>query len=111
MAYFEKIGSDLAVPNKAGLRLALKISKATYNEYKKKYPDPLRVAEDTIEGFWISRLISPGATGPIFYLKNAFGDDYRDKVEQDVNVKEQPILGNVRVHRGDKKDRRAPKKD
>lgn len=96
-AYFQLCDKNKQLPSKAGLRYALDISRDTYNEYKKdRFPDTIKRAEDFMEQAWVNRLNSQSPTGAIFYLKNAFKDDYRDKHETDVttNGKElsQPIL-------------------
>jgi hypothetical protein len=69
------------IPSKAALRLHLNLSKDLYSDYKKRFPNPIKRAEDIIEKAWVERLAHPGATGAIFYLKNAFKDDYREKQE------------------------------
>lgn len=78
--YFE----DAGVPSKAGLRSCLRLSRDAYNEYKKRgdeFSDALKRAEDRIEIWWVGRLPHQHATGAIFYLKNAFSEDYRDRHE------------------------------
>jgi hypothetical protein len=57
------------MPNKAGLRVRLTISRETYSDYKKKYPDAIKAAEAVIENAWVRRLAGPNATGSIFYLR------------------------------------------
>lgn len=79
--YFRDCDSEKKIPNKAGLRLALDISRETYNEYKTRFLDAMKIAEDTIEEAWTNRLTSPAATGAIFYMKNAFKEDYKDRHE------------------------------
>ena len=79
--YFVKCNNTKVRPSKAGLRLALGITIATYSNYKKKYFDTLKVAEDMIEVAWIERLDGNSPTGAIFYLKNAFKEDYKDRHE------------------------------
>ena len=85
VAYFEKCEEKKEMPNKAGLRLFLDIDKSTYSDYKKKFPNPIKRAEETIENAWVQRLGGNAPTGAIFYLKNAFFEDYRDKVEQTID--------------------------
>lgn len=82
--FFEDCDSKKKRPSKAGLRVFLDISKSTYSEYKKKYPNPIKKAEDLIEEAWVQRLDSPAATGAIFYLKNAFQEDYKDRQNTDI---------------------------
>lgn len=81
------------MPSKAGLRFFLKIDKSTYSDYKKKFPNPIKEAEAFIEREWVQRLWGPNATGAIFYLKNAFQDDYRDRHETDLTSKGEKIEG------------------
>jgi hypothetical protein len=81
------------MPNKAGLCVFLNISRSTYNEYKKKYPDALKGIEDYIENAWVQRLAGTTPTGAIFYLKNAFSNDYRDRTETDLTTKGEKVQG------------------
>lgn len=69
------------MPNKAGLMFHLNISRETYSQYKKKYPDTVRQANALIENAWVQRLGGTSSTGSIFYLKNAFKEDYKDRQE------------------------------
>lgn len=84
-AYFERCHKTSTLPNKAGLCVFIHVSRDTYNEYKKKFPDTLKVAEGFMEDAWVQRLKYQGATGPIFYLKNAFKQHYKDKIENSVD--------------------------
>lgn len=78
-AYFVSCEEKETLPEKAGLCLWLGISRDTYNEYKKnRFPDALKAFELHIESSWIRRLQSNSPTGAIFYLKNAFKEEYRD---------------------------------
>jgi hypothetical protein len=81
--YFENCDEARQMPNKAGLCLWLNISRDTYNEYKKKpgFSDAIKACEAMIENAWVQRLAGTTPTGAIFYLKNAFSDDYRDRTE------------------------------
>lgn len=81
------------IPNKAGLRLFLAMSIDTYSEYKERYPDTLKIAEHVIENAWIQRLATPASVGAIFYLKNAFKDDYKDRRETDITSGGDKISG------------------
>jgi hypothetical protein len=83
LAYFDSCEKSRTMPNKAGLCISLNISRDTYNEYKKKFPDAIKAAESWIENAWVQRLAGNSPTGAIFYLKNAFKDDYREKQEVD----------------------------
>ncbi len=92
-AYFDDCAGAKELPTKAGLCLELDISRDTYSEYRKRFPDAIRRADDTIEHAWVQRLAQPGATGAIFYLKNAFKDDYRDRQEMDHTSKGERVAG------------------
>jgi len=74
------------IPTKSGLRIWLGISKPVYNDYKKRFPNPIKRVEDIIEDCWVQVLKGNSVTGAIFYLKNAFSEDYRDRTDQNVNV-------------------------
>ena len=62
------------------------LDKHGYSDYKKRFPNPIKKSEDLIEGAWVKILKGNSVTGAIFYLKNAFSDDYRDKREQELDV-------------------------
>lgn len=81
--FFELCDDKRQLPEKAGLCVFLDISRDTYSEYRKKYPDTIRYADGYIESNWVRRLGGQSATGAIFYLKNAF--DYRDKTETELS--------------------------
>ena len=93
LEYFAQCEEKKEMPNKAGLRLFLDISRDTYNEYKKRFPDALKRAEAFIENAWVQRLGGNSPTGAIFYLKNAFFEDYRDRTETDLTSKGEKIAG------------------
>lgn len=82
--YFKLCDEKKLIPNKAGLCYALHIDKSTYNDYKKRYPHTLSKTEHWIEQCWIQRLAGNSPTGAIFYLKNAFKEDYKDRHETDI---------------------------
>ena len=65
--------------NKAGLRAYVGISRETYGEYKKKYPDTIKRFENLVENQWVQRLAANNPTGAIFYLKNAFKEDFKTR--------------------------------
>lgn len=82
--YFKELKK---LPTKAGLLFHLDISRETWRNYKNKggiYLDTIRWAEAQIEDAWLQQLAGPGATGPIFYLKNAFKEEYKDRQETDI---------------------------
>lgn len=85
------------MPNKAGLCIWLGIHKDTYNEYKKKsqFSGALKACEAMIENAWVQRLASNAPTGAIFYLKNAFKDDYREKQEVDHTSRGKALMPTV----------------
>lgn len=96
--YFDSCEKSRTMPTKAGLCIFLNISRDTYNEYKKKseFSDTLKGTELFMEDSWVQRLAGNSPTGAIFYLKNAFRDEYKDKQETDVNLSgkiEQVITG------------------
>lgn len=72
---------DKKLPSKAGLLVKLDLGRTQYNEYKKKYPNAVKKAENIIEEAWVQRLSGAAATGAIFYLKNAFKENYKDRRE------------------------------
>lgn len=82
------------IPNKAGFCVYAHIHRDTYNEYKKKeqFSDTLKRLESIIEEAWIQRLSGNSPTGAIFYLKNAFKEDYKDKQETDITTKGDKIV-------------------
>lgn len=99
-SYFDISSKEGIRPSKAGLRVMLDIDKSTYSRYKKnpKFATHIKRAESIIEAAWVNRLDSAAATGAIFYLKNAFSEDYRDRTETDITSggkKIQPILGGL----------------
>ena len=84
-SYFKLCDTNKQIPSKAGLRYALNINRDTYGDYRKKFPDTLKRLEDYMEQAWVNRLNSNAPTGAIFYLKNAFKEDYKDRHESDVS--------------------------
>lgn len=104
-AYFKSCAEAGNMPNKAGLCIWLNISRDTYNEYKKsKFPDAIKVAEAYIENSWVQRLASTAPTGAIFYLKNAFSADYRERVETDVTSGGERVQGFQLIAPHDRQD-------
>ena len=92
--YFALCEKARQLPEKAGLCLALGISRETYSQYKKdKFPDAIKGFELYIESNWVRRLSGQAATGAIFYLKNAFSADYRDRTETDVTSGGEKVQG------------------
>ena len=67
------------MPNKAGLCVFLKISRETYYEYRRnRYIDAIKEFEAATQDIWVQRLGGTTPTGAIFYLKNAFSEDFSD---------------------------------
>ena len=79
--FFDLCDKTRQLPEKAGLCLHLGISRDTYSEYRKTFPDAIKAFDLYIESCWVRRLSGQAATGAIFYLKNAFRDDYKDRHE------------------------------
>lgn len=93
LAYFDLCDKSKIMPTKAGLCLALTITRETYNQYKHKdgFSDALKGAELYMEDKWNQRLSGNSPTGAIFYLKNAFKEEYKDRHETDVTTGGQPL--------------------
>ena len=85
------------IPTKAGLLLHLDISRETWRVFKEMpgFSDAIRKAEARIENAWLQQLPGPGATGPIFYLKNAFKEEYKDRHETDITTGGEKINFNI----------------
>lgn len=92
--YFQLVQGQ---PTKAGLLRHLKISRETWREYKERdeFVDAIRDAELLIEDAWNQQLLGPGASGPIFYLKNAFKEHYRDRQELDHTSDGHPLAAPI----------------
>lgn len=92
--YFGDSEKEESIPNKAGLRVALGICRDTYCDWKKlkhKFSYTLKETESRIEEAWVKRLGKTACTGAIFYLKNAFAEDYKDRHETDITSGGKPI--------------------
>ena len=89
--YFNDCLSNQKKPNIAGLCVFLDISRDTFYEYVKHYPDTTKRIYNKIETEWVQRLDDMGATGAIFYLKNAFRELYKDRHEQDITSGGKPL--------------------
>lgn len=88
--YFAKTEESKEIANKAGLCHSLGISRETYSQYLKEYPDTIKETNVRLENIWIQRLASNAPTGAIFYMKNAFG--YRDRQETDITTKGNEVV-------------------
>jgi len=76
---------------KTGLRLWLGLDKHGYSDYKKRFPNPIKKMEDIIEDTWVQSLKGNNVTGSIFYLKNVFKDDFKDRYNTDITSGELPL--------------------
>lgn len=86
IAYLEKCEKGKLMPNRAGLCVEIDIARDSYYEYrnKKEYSDTIKRFEQATESIWVQRLGGNSPTGAIFYLKNAFREDYKDRHETDI---------------------------
>ena len=84
--YFELCDKNKQLPEKAGLCIFLEITRDTYSEYRKRedLSDTIKRLDLYIESNWVRRLNSQSPVGAIFYLKNAFKEEYRDRHETDI---------------------------
>ncbi|CCD89831.1 protein of unknown function [Bradyrhizobium sp. ORS 285] len=85
--YVDRCKETKEMPNKAGMRYFLRISADTWNVYREKFPEAHKEAEDFIEQAWVQRLAGTTPTGAIFYLKNAFWQDYKDSHQGDLTLR------------------------
>ncbi len=90
-SYISYCSQNEKMPNIAGFAYFNKMGRETYYEYARRYPHTKRVFESFIESEWVSRLSGTGATGAIFYLKNAFREHYKDRTETDVTTQGEKI--------------------
>lgn len=92
-SYFKDIGDNKGIPSKVGFRLWLDLNRQTYYIYSSMdlFSDILKRADDLIEQWWVHKLSGTTPTGAIFYLKNAFRDDYKDRTETDITSKGESI--------------------
>lgn len=84
--YFESCKRDKhKIPSKSGLAVFFDTTTETLLQYesKKEYSSTLKRAYDRIKEAWVQRLGNAYPTGAIFYLKNAFKDEFRDRHELD----------------------------
>lgn len=79
--YFEYCEKNKLLPNKAGLAKYLDVHRDTLNDWEKKkqFSVALKKVRTWIEDAWVQRLGGNKPTGAIFYLKNAYKDDYKDR--------------------------------
>ncbi len=90
--YFGLLKNDM--PTKAGLALYLDTTRETLGDYEKRdgYSYTLKRAYYVIENAWVQRLTGQAVAGVIFYLKNAFKNDYRDRNETDITTAGKPLF-------------------
>lgn len=103
--YLKECEKKKNYPTKGGLALYLDTTRDLLSDYEKKeeYSDTIKGIYQVIEDTWVQGLQKKNSVaGIIFYLKNAFGKDYRDKQELDHTSKGESILGiNYIKPRGD----------
>jgi len=117
--YYPQIKSLERIPTKANLLGWLDISRKTYNEWKKdghELSNALKRTEIEIEDYWLQKLAKPACTGAIFYLKNAFKENYKDRYEQDVTSGGEKIIQiyagkSLQRHDSDTEDIQPKEKD
>lgn len=90
--FFRLCDSTKQMPEKAGLCLFLAISRDTYSEYRKNFPDTIKAIDNYIESAWVRRLAGQSPTGAIFYLKNAFKEHFKDRNETDITTQGEKIV-------------------
>lgn len=93
--YFENCEETKKIPSKAGLCVSLKTTRDVLLDYEKnrgeEFSNAIKDAYFVIEEAWVQRLNSNAPTGAIFYLKNAFSKNYRDRHETDITSKGERI--------------------
>lgn len=102
------------MPTKGGLAIYLDTVRETLSRYEEKdeYRDALKSAYQNIEEAWIQKLSGQAVTGTIFYLKNAYSKDWRDKTESDITSGGKPIpLLNVLYNPSNKEDSETQEED
>jgi hypothetical protein len=98
--YFGQCEEKKVLPSKAGLYVSLDTTRETLREYEERpeYVEAIKRAYGQIESEWVGRLSAQGqAAGPIFYLKNAFSSNYRDKTETDITSKGEKLEGSADI--------------
>ncbi len=86
--YLLDCGEKGKMPTKGGLAMYLEMTRDMLGDYEKKegFGNALKRAYYLIEDEWVQRLKGQSVAGIIFYLKNAFSKDWRDK--QEIEVKD-----------------------
>lgn len=83
-------------PTKGQLALYLDTTRETLSDYEKKegYSDAIKRIYGIIEEHWVQQLANKqSVAGIIFYLKNAYSRDWRDKNETDITTQGDKING------------------
>jgi len=109
--YFDWCDINKKLPNLAGLAVFLDVERTSfYHAFKEYYPKVVKWILDNIQDVWIQRLGSAYATGAIFYLKNAFREDFKESVFTETgDQKPVPILvGLIRTINKNKKIEKNP---
>jgi len=90
--YFNSL-KEKEMPTKGGLSLFLGITKDSLGDYEKRknYSYSLKRAYNLIEDVWTQKLAGQSVAGVIFYLKNAFKKDWRDRYDTDITSGNKPI--------------------
>lgn len=93
VGYFLQCEEKKEMPNKAGLCAYCGFGKDTYQAYAKnpRFVAAIKRFEFVTENAWVQRLGGNSPTGAIFYLKNAFREDYKDRYDTDVTSGGKPI--------------------
>jgi len=94
------------MPNIAGFCAFNDMGRNTFYQYVKKFNDTGKKIDAALEDIWVNRLGGNSPTGAIFYLKNAFRENYKDRTETDITSdgKPIPIYGGLSKHNSDGKD-------
>lgn len=101
--YLENCAKDKDYPTKGGLALYLDTTRDVLGDYEKKeeFSNAIKRVYEIIEDAWVQALQKKqSVAGIIFYLKNAFSKEWRDKQEVDHTTKGdkiQPIYGGLSI--------------
>jgi len=84
--YLEHCAKKEMIPTKGNLALFLDTTRETLSVYEEKedYSDTIKRVYQVIEDAWVQRLKGQSVAGVIFYLKNAYSKEWRDKQETEV---------------------------
>ena len=114
-AYWLNCSNNKLNPTKGGLAIYLDTTKETLGDYENKegYSYSIKKAYNIIEESWVQALGNKQAVaGVIFYLKNAFKKDWRDRNETDITSGGKPIpILNVSANPSNNKDSEPIKED